>query len=134
MKIQNVIIALTALFSLPSFAAVPQYQVNMRVGMKGSAPLSVKTPVKSGKKAFVTEISEDGQTETQVELFARKSQVNNQDGIYMDVLVTKRVKGQTRFNERAQVFVPNNQETEYNEGPRGRRKGDLSLAVLAHQL
>ncbi|MNJ94744.1 hypothetical protein D3C87_124460 [compost metagenome] len=134
MKIQNIIISLTAFISIQSFAAAPQYQVNMRVGMKGSAPLSINTPVKSGKKAFVTEISEDGLTETQVEVFARKSQVDNKAGLYMDVLVTKRVRGQMRFSERAQVFAPDNQEMEFGLGKKGKATGSLSLAVMAHQL
>lgn len=124
----------TSLFISASAFAVPQYQVNMRVGLKGQSPISVNTVAKSGKKTFISQFSDDGQTETLVELFAKKSQVNKKDGIYMDVAVTKRVRGQAKATERAQIFAPENQEMEFGTNPKGKTAGDLSLAVMAHQL
>lgn len=52
----------------------------------------------------------------------------------MDVTVTKRVKGQKKISERAQIFAPENQEMEVGVGAKGRTAGNLSLAVMAHQL
>lgn len=121
-------------FSVGSLAAAPQYKVNMRVGLKGSSPISVNTVAKSGKKSFISEISDDGQSETLVEVFAKKSQVNNKNGLYMDVVVTKRVRGQMRISERAQIFAPENQEMEFGMNSKGRTAGNLSLAVMAHKL
>ena len=120
--------------SVSALAAVPKYKVNMRVGLKGSAPIAVNTAVKSGKKAYISEISDDGQNETVVELYARKSQVNNKKGVYMDVTVTKRVRGEKRVSERAQVFAPENQELEFNMNAKGKTQGNLGLAVLAHEI
>lgn len=128
------VVAATFLFSMQSLAAVPSYQVNLRVGLKGQSPISVNTVAKSGKKSFVSEISDDGQTETLVELVAKKSQVNRRDGIFMDVTVTKRVRGVKKASERAQIFAPENQEMEFGVGSKGRMAGNMSLAVMAHQL
>lgn len=128
------VVLTTVLFSIQSLAAVPSYQVNMRVGLKGQSPISINTVAKSGKKSFVSEISDDGQSETLVEVFAKKSQVNRRDGIFMDVTVTKRVRGVKKASERAQVFAPENQEAEFGVGAKGRTAGNLSLAVMAHQL
>ena len=120
--------------SSSSFAAAPEYQVSMRVGLKGQAPISVNTVAKSGKKSFVSEFSDDGQNETIVEVLAKKSQVNHKDGIFMDVIVTKRVRGVKKASERAQVFALENQEMEFGVGSKGRMAGNMSLAVMAHQL
>lgn len=122
------------LFSVQSLASAPAYQVNMRVGLKGQSPIAINTVAKSGKKAFVSEFSDDGQSETIVELVAKKSQVNRRDGIFMDVTVTKRVRGVKKASERAQLFAPENQEMEFGVGAKGRTAGNLSLAVMAHQL
>lgn len=122
------------LFSINSLAAAPQYKVNMRVGLKGSSPISVNTVAKSGKKSFISEISDDGQSETLVEVYAKKSQVNNRNGLYMDVIVTRRVRGQLKVSERAQIFAPENQEMEFGMNSKGRTAGNLSLAVMAHKL
>lgn len=121
-------------FSPQARAAVPSYQVNMRLGLKGQSPFSVNTVAKSGKKSFVSEISDDGQTETIVELLAKKSQVNSRDGLFMDVTVTKRVRGLKKASERVQVFAPENQEIEFGTSGKGRMAGNMSLAVMAHQL
>jgi len=135
-------------FAMPAFAAVPQkspefkiskskvpkYKVAMRLGIKGAAPMSINTITKSGKKSYITEISDDGQSETMVELFARKSQQNNKNGLYLDVTVTKRVRGQKRSSERTQIFAPDNQEMEVGTNSRGRSAANISLAVMAHQL
>lgn len=128
------IVTATFFFSVSSWATAPQYKVNMRVGLKGSSPISVNTIAKSGKKSFISEISDDGQSETLVEVFAKKSQVNNKNGLYMDVVVTKRVRGQMRISERAQIFAPENQEMEFGMNSKGRTAGNLSLAVMAHKL
>ncbi|MEK2645788.1 hypothetical protein [Bdellovibrio sp. BCCA] len=117
-----------------SWAATRNYQVSMRVGLKGQSPISINTVAKSGKKSFVSQFSDDGQTETLVEVFAKKSQVNKKNGLYMDVLVTKRVRGQAKATERAQLFAPENQEMEIGMNSKGRTAGNLSLAVMAHQL
>lgn len=135
-------------FAVPAFAAVPQkspefkisnskvpkYKVAMRLGIKGAAPMSINTIARSGKKTFISEISDDGQSETLVELFARKSQQNNKNGIYLDVTVTKRVRGLKKSSERTQIFAPDNQEMEVGTAGRGRSASNLSLAVMAHQL
>jgi hypothetical protein len=126
--------AVSIFLSTSAFAAVPQYKVNMRVGLKGSAPISINTITKSGKKAYISEFSDDGQNETIVEVMARKSQQNNKAGLYMDVTVTKRVRGQKKMSERTQVFAPDNQETEFGVSGKGKMAGNLSLAVMAHQL
>jgi hypothetical protein len=126
-------IAITV-FSNSALAAIPKYKVNMRLGLKNGSPMAVNTAVKSGKKAYISEISDDGQSETLVEVYARKSQVNNKNGVYMDVQVTKRVKGQKKYSERAQVFAPENQETEFNMGAKGKTQGNLGLAILAHEI
>ena len=132
-------VAASIFISVSAFAAVPkhamtQYKVNMRVGLKGQAPLSINTVTKSGKKSFISEFSDDGQSETIVEVLAKKSQQNRRDGLLMDVTVTKRVKGQKKLSERAQIFAPDNQEMEVGMGAKGRTAGNLSLAVMAHQL
>lgn len=132
-RILSIVVASTFI-SLGSLAAAPQYKVNMRVGIKGSSPFSVNTVAKSGKKTFVSQFSDDGQTETVVEVFAKKSQVNRKNGLFMDVLVTKRVRGMSKVSERAQIFAPDNQEMEFGMNSKGRTAGNLSLAVMAHQL
>jgi len=135
-------------FATPAFAAVPQkaldykvsnskvpkYKVAMRLGLKGAAPMSINTIARSGKKTYISEISDDGQNETLIELYARKSQQNNKNGLYMDVTVTKRVRGQKKSSERTQIFAPDNQEMEVGTNSRGRSAANLSLAVMAHQL
>lgn len=128
------IVSATVLFSLNSWAATPQYKVNMRVGLKGQSPISINTVAKSGKKSFVSEISDNGQSETLVEVFAKKSQVGSKSGLYMDVTVTKRVRGEKKVSERAQLFAPENQEMEIGMNSKGRTAGNLSLAVMAHRL
>ena len=127
-------IVLASLFSIPALAAKPQYKVNMRVGLKGQAPISINTIAKSGKKSFVSQISDDGQTETLVEVLARKTQQNRKDGLMMDVTVTRRVRGMERATEKAQIFAPDNQEMEFGMNSKGRTAGNLSLAVMAHKL
>ncbi|WP_413581871.1 hypothetical protein [Bdellovibrio sp. HCB288] len=126
--------AASILISSAALAAVPQYKVNMRVGLKGSSPISINTVTKSGKKAYISEFSDDGQSETIVEVMARKSKQNSKAGLYMDVTVTKRVRGQKKISERTQVFAPDNQEAEFGMNSKGRMTGNLSLVVMAHQL
>lgn len=67
----SILTSISAFAAVPSKRAVPQYKVNMRVGLKGQAPLSVNTVTKSGKKAFISEISDDGQSETLIEVMAK---------------------------------------------------------------
>ncbi|KYG60867.1 hypothetical protein AZI85_10410 [Bdellovibrio bacteriovorus] len=128
------VVTASLFISLSALAAPSSYKVSMRVGIKGQSPISVNTVAKSGKKSFVSQFSDDGQTETLVEVFAKKSQVKNKNGLYMDVLVTKRVKGQSKVTERAQIFAPENQEMEFGMNSKGRMAGNLSLAVMAHKL
>ena len=113
---------------------VPRYKVNMRVNLRGQSPLSVNTVTKSGKKTFVSQFSDDGQVETLVSVYAKRSQQNDQKGLYLDVQVTKRVRGESKITERAQFFAPENKELEIGANSRGRMAGNLSLAVMAHQL
>lgn len=120
--------------SLYSEAAVTNYKVNMLVGLKGQSPISINTFAKSGKKTFVSQFSDDGQVETLIEFFAKKSHVNRKEGIYMDVLVTKRVRGQFKASERAKIFAPNNQEMEFGMNAKGKMQKNLSLAVMAYKL
>ena len=138
-----VVATAVVIFSQGSLAAVPQaqirpsknqFKVNMRLGLKGGAPISINTVTKSGKKTFISEFSDDGQNETLVELYTRRSQVNRKEGLYIDVTVTKRVRGQKKSSERAQVFAPDNQEMEFGMNSKGRTAGNLSVAVMAHQL
>lgn len=135
MKIFSMILA-TAFFSTPFVAAAasPSYKVNMRVGIKGHSPISVNTVAKSGKKTFVSEISDDGQQETLIEVYAKKAERDATEGLLMDVTVTKRVRGHERISERAQIFAPENREMEFGVNSRGRTAGRLSLAVMAHRL
>lgn len=112
----------------------PNYKVNMRVGLKGQSPFSINTYAKSGKRTSISQFSDDGQTETLVEFFTKKSHVNKKDGVYMDVLVTKRVRGQSKITERAQIFAPENQEMEFGMNSRGMIEKNLSLAVMAYKL
>ena len=131
---KNILTAMTAvLFSLQGFAKAPDYQVNLRIGMKGQQPMSINTPMRSGKKTFFSEISDDGQSETLVELYAKKAKENEKDGLLMDVMVTKTVKGQKKYSERTQFFAIENQEIE-SGSTHGRSRSPLSVAVMAHQL
>ncbi len=114
--------------------AASQYKVNLRVNLKGQSPFSVNTVAKPGKKTFISQFSDDGQTETLVSLVARKSQSQSKDGLAMDVQVTRRVRGQEKMHERAQIFAPENQEMEFGVNSKGRMAGNLSLAVMAHKL
>lgn len=132
-KCTFVMIAALVLTSVSSFAA-PQYKVSMLVGLKGQSPISVNTVAKSGKKNFISHFSDDGNTETLIEVFTKKSQVNNKNGLYMDVAVKKRVRGMEKASERAQLFAPNDQEMELGKNSKGRTAGNLSLSVMAHQL
>lgn len=155
-KLLSLFLVLSSFYTHSAFAAIPpqgqdaaqslrqgifkskknvaKYKVSLRVGLKGQSPFSVNAVAKSGKKTYISQFSDDGQTETIVELFARKSQVDNKDGLYMDVQITKRVRGQSRVSERAQIFAPDNQEMEFGMNSKGRIAGTLSLAVMAHKL
>lgn len=110
------------------------YKVNMRVGLKGQSPFSINTFARSGKKTSISQFSDDGQVETLVEFSAKKSLVNEKEGIYMDVLVTKRVRGQSKVTERAKIFAPENQEMEFGTNSKGKMQKNLSLAVMAYKL
>lgn len=142
-KLITALVAATVLSSVTVLAAIPptnfkspknQYKVSLRVNLKGQSPFSVNTVAKSGKKTFISQFSDDGQVETVVSLVARKSQVQNKDGLSMDVLVTRRVRGEEKLSERAQLFAPDNEEMEFGVNSRGRTAGNLSLAVMAHKL
>lgn len=135
---KNIFIRVTgaALLFVSSYAeaAVTNYKVNMLVGLKGQSPISINTFAKSGKKTSVSQFSDDGQVETLIEFLAKKSHVNRKEGIYMDVLVTKRVRGQFKVSERAKVFAPDNQEMEFGMNAKGKRQKNLSLAIMAYKL
>ena len=128
-------LTLAALEASVVYAKTPHYQVNMRLDLKGHLPIAVSTVAKSGKKTSISEFSEDGQSETLIEFFAKKSRVNRKPGLYMDVTVTKRVRGIEKASERAQLFAPDNQELEIgSSGKRRKKASDLSLSVTAYQL
>jgi hypothetical protein len=114
--------------------AAPHYQVNMRVGMNGLSPFSINTTAKPGKKSFISQFSDDGQVETLVEVYTKQSQVNKKEGLFLEVAVSKRVRGQLKATERTQIFAPENEETETGMNSKGKMAGNLSLAVMAHQL
>lgn len=120
------------LMSTQVWGALPKYQVNMRIGMKGVMPISVNSAVKSGKKASFSEISSDGQTETLVEFVPKKSSLRDQKAVLVDVKVTKFVRGQKRAEERAQILAVENQEAEMTSGKK--KNPDLSIAVMAHSI
>lgn len=128
-------------FENPSFAAVPKeifeegsrYNVNMRIGLKGTMPFSVNTVAKAGKKASVTEIADDG-SETLVEMTPWKSFQNQKAGLMIDVKVTKTVRGSVRSTEKAQIFAFENQEAEMRVGVGRKGRENLSLAVLANPI
>lgn len=126
---------LTSLVSVPFAEAAPQkYKVNMRVALKGISPISVATVAKSGKKAYYSEISEDGKSETLVEMVARRSEQDRKKGLMMDVTVTRRVRGHQKIMEKARFFAPENEEYEMGMNSTGKTKGNLALAVMAHQI
>ena len=138
----KIIFLLFPFFSQGLWAAIPphqvvephSYKVSLRVAMNGYAPESFNTVAKSGKKSFISEFSSDGQSETLIEMFAKKSSFHNRQGLYLDLTFTKRFRGVKKASEHTQIFVPENQELELNQG-RGRHSaGNLSLAVVAHQL
>lgn len=132
-KVSFQTLAALIFISTPSFSA-PQYKVSMLVGLKGQSPISVNTVAKSGKKNFISHFSDDGNTETLIEVFTKKSQVNNKSGLYMDVAVKRRFRGHEKASERAQLFAPNDQEMELGKNSKGRTAGNLSISVMAHQL
>lgn len=117
-----------------AWAAPQKYKVNMRVALKGVSPISVATVTKPGKKTFYSEISEDGKSETLVEMVAKRSQQDRKNGLMMDVTVTRRVRGHQKIMEKARFFAPENEEFELGMNSTGRTKGNLALAVMAHQL
>lgn len=136
MKIfSTLFVTISISMSVAAQAATPAtYKVNMRLGIKGHSPISVNTVAKSGKKTFVSEISDDGQHETLIEVYAKKAERDETEGLLMDVTVTKRVRGQEKISERAQIFAPENREMEVGVNSKGRTAGKLSLAVMAHKL
>lgn len=95
----------------------------MRVGFPGQSPVSVNTLVNNGKKSTVTEISEDGKTQTSVEVFAKQV---SKDSLQMDLSVTKTVNGKVKKTEKAQILAKEGQEAELQKGSK------LSLGVIAH--
>ncbi|MFP5519806.1 MAG: hypothetical protein ACLGGX_07880 [Bdellovibrionia bacterium] len=119
--------------SVSQAAAPKKYQVNLRVGLKGTSPFAVNTAVKSGKKASFSEISSDGLTETRVELTPRKSRHQNQDAVFLNIKVAKFVQGQKRAEESLQILAIENQEAEAIKG-RGHKNPDLSVSVMTHSI
>lgn len=109
------------------------FRVSMRVGIAGSAPIAINSIAKNGKKTSISEFSEDGRTETLVEMIAQKSQLNNRPGVWMDVTVSKRINGKVKATEKTQLFTYENEESEVRIGARGKGKEDLSLAVMARE-
>lgn len=134
-KVLSVITIVSSLIlSQAAVAAVPNYKVNMRVGIKGSSPISVNTVAKPGKKSFVSQFSDDGTVETLISMVARRSEQNNKKGLSMDVQVTRRVRGQEKVSENARIFAPDNEEMEFGINSKGRTTEKLSIAVMAHKL
>jgi hypothetical protein len=137
-----IILLIHTLFSQRLYAAIPvqipfdspSYKVSLRVGLEGQIPVSFNTIAKSGKKTYISEFSDDGQSEILIEMFAKKSQVKNRDGLFLDLTFTKRIRGVKKASGHTQIFAPENEEFEMKQG-RGRHlPGNLSLAVMAHRL
>jgi hypothetical protein len=120
--------------SAESFSKGPRYNVNMRIGLKGAMPFSINTVARAGKKSSVTEISEDGQTETYVQMTPHKAMRDQKPGLNIDVLVTRTVKGTVKASEKLQIFAFENEESESRMNAQGRGRQDLSIAVLANPI
>lgn len=106
----------------------------MRIDMKGQLPLSISTPVKTGRKASFTDISPDGKSETLVELISKKSHIGEKEGLWMDVKVTRTVAGLKKAVEQTQIFAIDNQEAEMSKGGVRGKNPDFALAVMAHSI
>ncbi len=113
---------------------IVRYNLNMRVGIKGSAPFSVNTVAKNGKKTSITEISEDGQTETFVEILPKRSTMNQKAGLWMDIVVTRKVRGNVKSSDKVQVFAFEDQEAEVHFGSARKGHENLSLGILANTI
>lgn len=137
------VILLLSLLSFSNVQAAPhpikmskvvRYNLNMRVGIKGSAPFSVNTVAKNGKKTSITEISEDGLTETFVEIIPKRSIVNQKTGLWMDIVVTRKVRGNVKSSDKVQVFAYEDQEAEVHFGSARKGHENLSLGILANTI
>ena len=132
------VLALVVLLPFFSVAAIesPQnkkYKVNLTIGLKGQMPISVSTLARPGKKSMISDISEDGTKETFIEMHTREKKMQNKSGLLLDLEVQRRVMGEIKQTERVALFVPENQEIEYGLNTK-RKKSDLSVSILAHQL
>lgn len=116
------------------FQQGPRYNVNMRIGLKGAMPFSINTVARAGKKSSVTEISEDGQTETFVQVTPRKAFRDQKAGLNFDVQVTRKVRGNIKASEKIQIFAFENEESETRLNAQSRGRQDLSVAVLANPI
>ncbi len=129
-----VLTLLTFLFSSAAVEAKTKgFRVSLRVGIAGAAPIAINSYIKNGKKTSISEFSNDGRSETLVEMIAQRSHMNNRKGIWMDVTVSKKVNGKVKATEKTQLFTFENEEAEVRLGARGKGREDLSLAVLAHE-
>lgn len=120
-------------FSAIDTQAVRKYKVNLTIGLKGQLPISVSTLARPGKKSMISELSEDGLKETFIEIYTKEKTIQNKNGLLLDLEVQRRVQGEVKQTERVALFVPENQEIEYGLNTK-RKKSDLSISVLAHQL
>ncbi len=130
--------AILVILFQPAYSAidhqgVKKYKVNLTIGLKGQMPISVSTLARPGKKSMISDMSEDGLKETFIEMHAREKRIQNKSGLLLDIEVQRRVQGEVKQTERVALFVPENQEIEYGLNTK-RKKSDLSVSVLAHQL
>lgn len=124
MKYGSFVVFSALVLSLSAQAAIQKkYNLFMRVGFPGQSPVSVNTLVNNGKKATVTEISDDGKTQTSVEVVAKQL---GKDTLQMDLSVIKTVNGKVKKSEKAHILAKEGQEAELQRG------SNLSLGVIAH--
>lgn len=103
--------------------------VNMRIGLEGEN-IVVSLKSKLGERSVLSEFSSDGQTETRIEVYPRKSTAQKKIGYLFDVKVTKLYRGHLKKTNDVQMFVPSDQEAEFIKGSRKIFSG----AILAHEL
>ncbi len=127
------IILIQTAYSAIDQANVKKYKVNLTIGLKGQMPISVSTLARPGKKSMISELSEDGLKEIFIEMHTREKTVQNKNGLLLDLEVQRRVRGEIKQTEKVALFVPENQEIEFGLNTK-RKKNDLSVSVLAHQL
>lgn len=107
---------------------VEKFQISLQVGLSGALPIAINSAIRAGKRSSFSEISSDGLTETRVEILPRKSRMNQESAILMDIKVARFIRGEKRAEESVQILTRENQEAEVKKGSRSTQ---LSLSVVA---